>query len=343
MKRYPNSTQRRRPGKRSRRRRGAVAVLLALLMVVLVGTAAFSVDIAYGHLVRAELRASTDAAAKAAVGVLAETEDESAARRAAMDIAAANPVAGRPLILESGDIVFGSGQLLEDGTFQFVPGQTPYGAARVTGRGAGAFFFGGVLGTPDFEAELSVTATRLNRDISLVVDRSGSMKGQALKDLKHAVTIFLATLEETSAEEVVGLASYSTNAKLEQELTTDLARIERVMTRMNAGGWTNIGGGIDTGRIILEDGHGRDFAEKTMIVMTDGRHNRGTDPIEAAHRAADEGIVIHAITFGSGADQDRMRQVAEIGGGKYYHAPNGATLQEIYREIALSLRTILTE
>jgi hypothetical protein len=80
-----------------------------------------------------------------------------------------------------------------------------------------------------------------------------------------------------------------------------------------------------------------------MIVMTDGLHNTGTDPIEAAERAQDDGIVIHSITFGADADTDRMTDVARITGGTYNHAPNGDELKRIYREIALTLATQLSD
>lgn len=80
-----------------------------------------------------------------------------------------------------------------------------------------------------------------------------------------------------------------------------------------------------------------------MVLMTDGRHNTGTDPIDAARRAADEGVVVHTITFGGDADQSRMRQVAALTGGTFNHAPDGDALIDIYREIALTLLTQLTQ
>ena len=119
--------------------------------------------------------------------------------------------------------------------------------------------------------------------------------------------------------------------------------IDRTMRGMEARGRTNIGGGIDAGRQILNAGRDGRFVEKTMIVMTDGRHNIGIDPIPAAGRAEDDGIVIHAITFGSDADVGRMERVAWITGGTYNHAPNGEALKRIYRDIALTLATQLSD
>ena len=50
-------------------------VLLAAMLVMFFVAVAFSVDIAYMHLVRGELRAATDAATKAASEALSRTQD----------------------------------------------------------------------------------------------------------------------------------------------------------------------------------------------------------------------------------------------------------------------------
>jgi hypothetical protein len=54
-------------------------------------------------------------------------------------------------------------------------------------------------------------------------------------------------------------------------------------------------------------------------------------------------LTIHTVTFGEGADQDLMQDVAVIGGGNHYHAANGSELVAIFEEIANNLPTILTQ
>src|SRR5262249_58864448 len=56
------------------RRRGAVAVLVALLMVFLLGMVAFSVDVGYTVLVREELQTAADSASMAGASKLLEIE-----------------------------------------------------------------------------------------------------------------------------------------------------------------------------------------------------------------------------------------------------------------------------
>jgi hypothetical protein len=38
-----------------------------------------------------------------------------------------------------------------------------------------------------------------------------------------------------------------------------------------------------------------------------------------------------------------MQEVAAIGGGKHWHAPNGAMLKKVFQEIAANLPTMLME
>ena len=64
-------------------RKGAMLVLIAVVLVVFIVMTVFAVDVAFMHLVRTELRTSTDAAARAASEALIRTQSVAEARRAA--------------------------------------------------------------------------------------------------------------------------------------------------------------------------------------------------------------------------------------------------------------------
>ena len=88
----------------------------------------------------------------------------------------------------------------------------------------------------------------------------------------------------------------------------------------------------------------RPFAAKTMVVMTDGIHNTGIDPDDVAELIINSSdIRIHTITFGQSADHQLMQEVAQIGGGKHYHADDAEELILAFQEIANNLPTILIE
>lgn len=334
---------------RHRSRNGAMLVLIAIMMIGFMVAVAFSIDIAHMHLSRTELRTATDAASKAAATTLAQTQDTDLAITRGQQIAAANTVNGDPLLLDRGDFTFGRSVEMGSGKFEFASGGIPRNSVLVDGRrttgsrsGPVPLFFGNIFGVEFFEPSTSATATYIERDIVLVVDRSGSMRGQKFRDLVNAIGTFTATLDQTPVDEEVGLASYSEFATEDVQLTGNLQQISDAMQSLPVGGFTSISRGMDAGKSIMDQSRGQEFVERTMIVMTDGRHNRGAEPRGVARDLADDGVTIHTITFGSDADEPRMEEVAEIGGGRHFHADNGLELEQVYREIALTLSTMMT-
>ncbi|MAI70163.1 MAG: hypothetical protein CMM01_04550 [Rhodopirellula sp.] len=325
-------------------------VLIAIMMIGFMMAVAFSVDIAQMHLTRTELRTATDAASKAAAATLAETMNRGQAIKRGKQIAAANSVNSKPLKLARRDFKFGNASQGTTGKFEFRKGMRPYNTVQVKGRrtaearsGPIPLFFGGLTGVDFFEAESTAAATYIERDVALVVDRSGSMLGSKFNDLISAIKTFTDTLDETPVDEHVGLASYAEYASTDVPLTPNLNRINQGVRSLIPEGWTSVSRGMTSGNAIMQGGRNENFVERTMIVMTDGRHNRGPSPEAITQQLHGDGITIHTITFGHDADQLRMAKIARIGGGRHYHADNGNQLKEIYREIALTLSTIITQ
>lgn len=367
-------------------------VLLAFMMIIFVAMAAFSVNVAYMQLVRTELRAATDSAARAGAEALSRTQDWQVAREQALLTASQNTVAGAPLALRESDIVFGkAAQQGGSGAWVFTPGAQPYNSVRVHGTrengslaGSVPLFFGGVLTPDNFEPLQIATASQLDRDICVVIDRSGSMAWD-LSDADWsyppgvgsypdayclpphptlsrfgaaaaAFEIFLQKLDETDQVEHVCLATYASSgnwcnksyaiANLESQLAGDYNVARTAMAnRMSKPipGGTAIGEGLRKGTAELTSSRARPLARKTIVLLTDGVHNNGVSPLTAASEASALGITIHTITFSAGADQSQMAQVAQIGGGHHYHAPDAATLNEAFRDIALTLPVVLTD
>ena len=340
-----------RPTYRAKRsRRGAMLILILVLLVGFMATVAFSVDIAHMHLSRTELRSATDAAAKAAAIELSQSFDQAEAIRFGQEVAADNTVNSDPLLLAGGDFDFGRSEENASGRFEFTSGNTPFNTVRVNGRrtagslsGPIPLLFGNVMGIQEFEPESFAAATYIERDVVLVVDRSGSMRGQKFADLVGAIDVFIATLGGTPVDEQVGLASYNDSATEDCQLTSNLVDIQTALGLLQTRGFTSISRGMDAGKRIIDRSRNANFVERTLIVMTDGRHNRGPEPRTVAQQLAADGVQIHTITFGSNADLPRMREVAQIGGGRHFHALTAQELRDAYREIALTLSTVITE
>ena len=345
----------RSPRNKPEDRRGAMIVFVAITLILLFIAAAFSVDVAYMHMVRAELRTATDAAARAGAEVLARTQDQNAARQAALDIAESNIVAGNTLTLDAADIEFGNVTPNGNGRLQFQLGP-PLTACRVVGNrtdaapdGPVSLFFGPMLGTNFFRPTQSATAAASVRDIALVLDVSGSMASvenglSRLEALQAAVNVFLNEVEQSSPNSAISLTAYTTNAYRLVPLTEDFNQIRNQVGSFVPLAWTNIHQGLEFGSDSLEEDPGRrPFADRTIVLMTDGNYNVGGIPYPSADLAAGREHTIHTITFSSGADQPTMREVARRGNGIHLHADDAGDLAAAFEEIARTLSVILTE
>lgn len=410
-------------------RRGSVMAITAVVLPVLAILAAFAINAAHMQLTRTELAVATDAAARSAGRAFSEVQTVDAAVDAAVATAALNTVNGDPLRLRPGDndneIEFGRTQQYGgDGSrYHFIKiptsqvrSGTVASAVRVHGKRLAGSLSGdvpliipGLLSSNEFETQQDSVAMQVDRDISMILDRSGSManvdfdwdwgedpfsnsakswaanegvlnrwyhyrygwqysyasgynsltyqqymyenyfnKGTAPRpawqDLELAVNAFLNVLDQTSQEEQVSLASYSTEATLDTLLEKNHQIVRNKVAQLNTGGYTAIGKGMQEGIQGLIDSRARPFAAKTMVVMTDGIQNRSPWAQDVASGlVANNLLTIHTVTFGEGANQSDMQEVAAIGGGKHYHAATGEDLIRIFEEIANNLPTILTE
>lgn len=181
---------------RSSSRTGGVIALMAFLIPIFLLICGISVNFALMHLRRTELQIATDAAARAAGRAFSETQDVDTAVELAVEVGKLNTIGNAPLLIDqevaSGDIQFGVSRRLGNGygRYEFTvrdrsrikARQERATAIRVTGKrttdslgGSIEMFLSGFGPFSDFSPESFSTSTQLDRDIALVLDRSGSM------------------------------------------------------------------------------------------------------------------------------------------------------------------------
>lgn len=356
-------------------RKGATLVLLCLLLPVVLGIAAYSINVVYMELARTELQITTDVATRAAGRTLAVTGSQQQAILAAERLMQANPFANETMSLSGSDIVFGvSTRQAANQRYSFKPGKNP-NAVQIQSNGKVKVpMLFPTMGVPiDFRPIKTAICTQTELDVAIVLDRSGSMAfgvneisgnsppaaappgwsfGQSVPPLSRwldavaAVDSFLQLLSKSSLNEHVSLSTYSNDFKLEVPLTSNFLNIGQALAQNSTsfkGGATNIGDGIITGMQSLSDKKlARPWASRVMIVLTDGIHNTGTDPLYAANLAANQDIMIFTITFSGEADIARMEDVAKAGSGSHFHATSAAQLNAAFKDIANRLPTLIT-
>lgn len=163
-------------------RPGAAHILIAIMLLAFIVTAALTIDFSYMQLVRTELRTATDAAAKAGAEALVRTQSRDQAVAAAVQYASRNTVAGRPYLIRNSDVRVGRVAQAANGSFTFTDNQTPFNAVRVDSKldanslhGPVQTFFGPAFGHTQFVTSSKATAAQQEVEVVLCLDRSGSM------------------------------------------------------------------------------------------------------------------------------------------------------------------------
>jgi Flp pilus assembly protein TadG len=185
---------------------------------------------------------------------------------------------------------------------------------------------------------------------------------QPIYDTLVAADNFLEFLD--SDLDQVGLASYSTSASVNIELTSDFNAVTNTLYTIDPSGCTNISSGIYAGVNGLSTAaphKGRTNAVHIMILLSDGWSNtwagsaqcacdssppcpyntcyEGTSEpwgkVRQAYRwAKDNSIIIFTIGQSACVNEGLLREIAEETGGRYYWAPTTDQLDEIFAEIA---------
>lgn len=203
-----------------------------------------------------------------------------------------------------------------------------------------------------------ISTAREGHNIMLVLDVSGSMElgdmllhgrpATRLAVVKRAAIEFL----NKRAGDRIGLILFGTKAYLQTPLTYDrqsvLMRIDDATVGL-AGNSTSLGDALGLAVKRLEDVPAKG---RVIILLTDGANNSGVlPPLKTAELARQDDIKVYTIGLGSemeansfggvflsmnaGADLDEetLKEVAKITGGRYFRATDMASLQSIYETI----------
>ena len=176
-------------------------------------------------------------------------------------------------------------------------------------------------------------------DMYLVIDRSSSMDDPAgeafaskIDAAKAAAQTFLAQVDFNVHR--IGVISFNEIANDVAPLLQDRDALEQALNTIT----TNDGTAIDAGlvrAIHLFEMQGRPEARKVIILLSDG--DSSPEPaLQAAERAAQQGIRIITVALGPDANQDLLQQLASDP-SDFYYAPTTDELQTIYQTIARSV------
>jgi Ca-activated chloride channel family protein len=162
---------------------------------------------------------------------------------------------------------------------------------------------------------------RIPLNLSLVLDRSGSMWGEKLVAARRAAAGLVKRLWPADTASVVAFDDDVTvvAAPATGDAQEGLAdRIESI----GPGGCTNLSGGWLRARELLAE-NTREGGVNRVILLTDGLANVGiTDPgalVGLCRDSAAKGFSTTTIGFGEDYDEDLLKTMADAGGGGTYY------------------------
>jgi len=178
---------------------------------------------------------------------------------------------------------------------------------------------------------------RLPLDLSIVIDKSTSMKGARLVSVKAAAREILDQLKD---DDLLTIVSFNDQAELltSDQVGASRARVKRAINGVRAEGGTELLKGLRTGLGALGSSRGRDVVSH-LILLTDGRTYGDDDAcVAAAAEAADKDIGITAMGIGEDWNDDLLEEMAAISGGTsaYVSSPGQvrALLQGMIRKLS---------
>jgi len=171
--------------------------------------------------------------------------------------------------------------------------------------------------------------------VAIVLDTSGSMSGQRMRDAKVAAIDFIRNSLEP--DDRAAVIEFATNVTVVQDFTDDHEVLINAVNSLSATGWTAIYDAVYMSAGKLEE----ETAVKCVLLFTDGDDNRsGYTAQQAIDRANAIGVPVYTIAFAaSSRDIDILKKIAADTNAGFYDAPTGDDLLEIYRSVAERQRT----
>ncbi|SFC98380.1 vWA domain-containing protein [Algibacter pectinivorans] len=213
------------------------------------------------------------------------------------------------------------------------------------------------------------TKTTRGIDIVMAIDVSASMLAKDLSPNR------LEALKKVASEFImgrpndrIGLVEYAGESYTKTPITSDKSIVLRSLKGIKYNniieGGTAIGMGLATSVNRLKDSKA---SSKVIILLTDGVNNSGfIDPKIASELAVEYGIKTYTIGLGTNGmalspvailpngnfqygriqveiDEELLKEIAKVTGGKYFRATNNKKLEEIYEEINKLEKTEIEE
>ena len=203
----------------------------------------------------------------------------------------------------------------------------------------------------------AISVPREEATIVLAIDTSRSMVATDVKPTRLAAAqkAIRAFMKEVPAKFRIGMVSFGDVAYVVAPATTNREVSEAALKALRPGEGTALGDGIARSIQLARGARTKDGERPpaAILVLSDGAQTQGVlQPLQAAQRAARFKIPVYTVALGTEAgvvevprpdglaervtvppDPATLRQISSATHGRFYAAPDGASLQAVYEEL----------
>lgn len=183
-------------------------------------------------------------------------------------------------------------------------------------------------------------------DIVLVLDRSGSMAGSPLANMKSGADTFIDIIDEATdstqdgmigSGSRIGIVSFADTATPDTPLITSVADLKAAVNSLTAGGSTNHADAFTKAAGLFDP---MSANAKVIVMFTDGKTTSGAPPAPVAAAARAAGIIIYCIglTGADGIDVSVLNDWATDPDASHVAVtPDDSELEDLFANLAANI------
>ncbi|MCU6796839.1 VWA domain-containing protein [Paenibacillus sp. WQ 127069] len=197
----------------------------------------------------------------------------------------------------------------------------------------------------EMKGNAGLNMERAPMNVSLVLDRSGSMSGAPLAYSKKACQF---VTEQMSKQDQLSLVAFDDEVSTvftPQSISHKDVMKQQIET-IRSGGSTNLSGGLLQGIQYVVQGK-KDGSINRVILLSDGHANEGiTDRTKLqsiAREFQSAGIGITTMGVGNGFDEELMEGIADNGGGNFYFIEKSESIPDIFAKELDGLLSVVAQ